>query len=49
MNALKQRGVLCRLLKYPGEGHSLAAKPESEADGFLNIALWLDKYLVQAE
>ena len=46
MNALKQRGVLCRVLKYPGEGHSLEAKPESSADCTLNIALWLDKYLI---
>ena len=46
MNALKQRGVLCRVLKYPGEGHSLEAKPETSADCTLNIALWLDKYLI---
>ena len=46
MNALKQRGVLCRVLKYPGEGHSLEAKPESSADCTLNIAMWLDRYLV---
>ncbi|NXU55433.1 ACPH enzyme, partial [Turnix velox] len=42
--ALKARGVPTRLLLYPGNGHALAGV-EAEADGFMNIAMWLVKYL----
>lgn len=45
MHALKQRGVECRLLKYPGESHPLEAKFETSADNTINMALWFDKYL----
>lgn len=34
----------CRLLWYPGNSHALAGV-EAEADGFMNIALWLSKHL----
>ncbi|NXE12877.1 APEH enzyme, partial [Lophotis ruficrista] len=42
--ALKARGVPTRLLWYPGNGHALAGV-EAEADGFMNIVLWLLKHL----
>ncbi|NWZ59156.1 ACPH enzyme, partial [Haliaeetus albicilla] len=42
--ALKARGVLTRLLWYPGNNHALAGV-EAEADGFMNMALWLLKHL----
>ncbi|XP_027556817.1 acylamino-acid-releasing enzyme-like [Neopelma chrysocephalum] len=42
--ALKARGVPTRLLWYPGNGHALAGV-EAEADGFMNMALWLLKHL----
>ncbi|XP_025897295.1 acylamino-acid-releasing enzyme-like [Nothoprocta perdicaria] len=42
--ALKARGVPTRLLWYPGNGHALAGV-EAEADGFVNIALWLLEHL----
>ncbi|NXP07255.1 ACPH enzyme, partial [Thinocorus orbignyianus] len=42
--ALKARGVPTRLLLYPGNGHALAGV-EAEADGFMNIVLWLVKHL----
>ncbi|NXY80502.1 ACPH enzyme, partial [Glareola pratincola] len=42
--ALKARGVPTRLLLYPGNGHALAGV-EAEADGFMNMALWLVKHL----
>ncbi|NWW02607.1 ACPH enzyme, partial [Oreocharis arfaki] len=42
--ALKARGVPTRLLWYPGNNHALAGV-EAEADGFMNIALWLLKHL----
>ncbi|XP_061314211.1 acylamino-acid-releasing enzyme-like [Pezoporus flaviventris] len=42
--ALKARGVPTRLLWYPGNSHALAGV-EAEADGFMNIALWLSKHL----
>ncbi|NWR80284.1 ACPH enzyme, partial [Centropus unirufus] len=38
--ALKARGVPSRLLWYPGNNHALAGV-EAEADGFVNLALWL--------
>ncbi|XP_061202925.1 acylamino-acid-releasing enzyme isoform X1 [Neopsephotus bourkii] len=43
-HALKARGVPTRLLWYPGNSHALAGI-EAEADGFMNIALWLSKHL----
>ncbi|NWI50017.1 APEH enzyme, partial [Calyptomena viridis] len=43
-HALKARGVPTRLLWYPGNNHALAGV-EAEADGFMNIALWLLKHL----
>ncbi|NXF43036.1 ACPH enzyme, partial [Oceanites oceanicus] len=42
--ALKTRGVPTRLLWYPGNNHALAGV-EAEADGFMNMALWLLKHL----
>ncbi|XP_075015386.1 acylamino-acid-releasing enzyme-like isoform X4 [Calonectris borealis] len=42
--ALKARGVPTRLLWYPGNNHTLAGV-EAEADGFMNMALWLLKHL----
>ncbi|NXJ64691.1 APEH enzyme, partial [Rostratula benghalensis] len=42
--ALKARGVPTRLLLYPGNGHALASV-EAEADGFMNMVLWLVKHL----
>uniref|UniRef100_A0A803VB78 Acylamino-acid-releasing enzyme n=1 Tax=Ficedula albicollis TaxID=59894 RepID=A0A803VB78_FICAL len=42
--ALKARGVITRLLWYPGNNHALAGV-EAEADGFMNMALWLLKHL----
>ncbi|KAM9374507.1 LOW QUALITY PROTEIN: acylamino-acid-releasing enzyme [Phaethornis superciliosus] len=42
--ALKARGVPTRLLWYPGNNHALAGV-EAEADGFMNMALWLTKHL----
>ncbi|NWQ93971.1 ACPH enzyme, partial [Burhinus bistriatus] len=38
--ALKARGVPTRLLLYPGNNHALAGI-EAEADGFMNMVLWL--------
>ncbi|NWX42038.1 APEH enzyme, partial [Steatornis caripensis] len=42
--ALKARGVPTRLLWYPGNNHALAGV-EAEADGFMNMALWLVEHL----
>ncbi|KYO27826.1 acylamino-acid-releasing enzyme [Alligator mississippiensis] len=42
--ALKARGVPTRLLWYPGNNHALSGV-EAEADGFMNMALWLLKHL----
>ncbi|XP_009892664.1 PREDICTED: acylamino-acid-releasing enzyme [Charadrius vociferus] len=42
--ALKARGVPTRLLLYPGNNHALAGV-EAEADGFMNMVLWLVKHL----
>ncbi|NWX30081.1 ACPH enzyme, partial [Notiomystis cincta] len=42
--ALKARGMPTRLLWYPGNNHALAGV-EAEADGFMNIVLWLLKHL----
>jgi len=42
--ALKGHGVDTRMLMYENNGHGL---PELEAssDAYINIALWLDKYI----
>ena len=45
IHCLKERGVECRLLKYPGESHPLEAKFETSADCSINMSLWFDKYL----
>ncbi|XP_061473804.1 acylamino-acid-releasing enzyme isoform X2 [Rhineura floridana] len=42
--ALKARGVATRMLLYSGNSHALSGV-EAEADGFMNIALWLIQYL----
>ncbi|XP_053233396.1 acylamino-acid-releasing enzyme [Podarcis raffonei] len=42
--ALKAKGVPTRMLLYPGNNHSLSGV-EAEADGFMNIALWLIQHL----
>ncbi|POI22153.1 hypothetical protein CIB84_014100 [Bambusicola thoracicus] len=42
--ALKARGVPTRLLWYPKNNHALAGI-EAEADGFMNIVLWLLQHL----
>uniref|UniRef100_A0A8D2LEG5 Acylamino-acid-releasing enzyme n=1 Tax=Varanus komodoensis TaxID=61221 RepID=A0A8D2LEG5_VARKO len=43
-HALKARGVPTRMLWYPGNDHALSGV-EAEADGFMNIALWLIQHL----
>ncbi|NWQ81887.1 APEH enzyme, partial [Columbina picui] len=43
-HALKARGIPTRLLWYPGNNHALAGV-EAEADGFMNMVLWLFKHL----
>lgn len=45
MHCLKERGVDCKVLKYPGESHPLEAKVETSADCSINMSLWFDKYL----
>ncbi|XP_075795705.1 acylamino-acid-releasing enzyme isoform X2 [Pelodiscus sinensis] len=42
--ALKARGIPVRLLLYPGNNHALSSV-EAEADGFMNMALWLLQHL----
>ncbi|XP_053325400.1 acylamino-acid-releasing enzyme-like isoform X2 [Spea bombifrons] len=42
--ALRAHDVPARLLWYPGNNHSLS-KVDAESDGFMNIALWILKYL----
>ncbi|NXL47271.1 ACPH enzyme, partial [Podilymbus podiceps] len=42
--ALKARGIPTRLLWYPASNHALAVV-EAEADGFMNMVLWLLKHL----
>ncbi|XP_053325401.1 acylamino-acid-releasing enzyme-like [Spea bombifrons] len=42
--ALRAHGVPARLLSYPGNNHSLS-KVDAESDSFMNIALWILKYL----
>ena len=43
---LQAMGVECRLMKYPGDNHSLM-KNEHGTDANLNIAMWMDKYLIE--
>ncbi|XP_077182123.1 acylamino-acid-releasing enzyme-like isoform X3 [Paroedura picta] len=43
-HALKARGIPTRVLLYPGNNHALAGV-EAEADGFMNIALWLIQHM----
>uniref|UniRef100_A0A452IL19 acylaminoacyl-peptidase n=1 Tax=Gopherus agassizii TaxID=38772 RepID=A0A452IL19_9SAUR len=42
--ALKGRGIPTRLLLYPRNSHALSGV-EAEADGFMNMALWLLQHL----
>ncbi|XP_063296776.1 acylamino-acid-releasing enzyme-like [Pelobates fuscus] len=42
--ALKAHDVPVRLLWYPGNNHALA-KVDAESDNFMNIALWIQKWL----
>jgi dipeptidyl aminopeptidase/acylaminoacyl peptidase len=42
--ALKEHGVPTAIKVYPKNGHAIA-KAESEADGWINAALWYQKYL----
>ncbi|XP_032648180.1 acylamino-acid-releasing enzyme isoform X4 [Chelonoidis abingdonii] len=42
--ALKARGIPTRLLLYPKNSHALSGV-EAEADGFMNMALWLLQHL----
>uniref|UniRef100_A0A8D0G1R4 Acylamino-acid-releasing enzyme n=1 Tax=Sphenodon punctatus TaxID=8508 RepID=A0A8D0G1R4_SPHPU len=42
--ALKARGIPTRLLLFPGNNHAISGV-EAEADGFMNIALWLIQHL----
>ncbi|XP_067417331.1 acylamino-acid-releasing enzyme isoform X1 [Emydura macquarii macquarii] len=42
--ALKARGIPARLLWYTGNNHALSGV-EAEADGFMNMALWLLQHL----
>ena len=45
-NALKQKGVDTKLYNYPGAGHSLLAV-EHTVDAYMNIMIWMDKYLME--
>ncbi|XP_058023212.1 acylamino-acid-releasing enzyme-like isoform X1 [Ahaetulla prasina] len=42
--ALRSRGIPTRMLQYPSDNHALSSV-EAEADGFMNIALWLLQHL----
>ncbi|KAM9324358.1 acylamino-acid-releasing enzyme [Gastrophryne carolinensis] len=44
---LKAHGVPSRLLWYPGNNHALS-KVDAESDCFMNMALWILKYLNQS-
>ena len=46
-NALKSMGVNCKLFDYPESGHGLAKSPEHAHDAYLNISLWMDKYVME--
>ncbi|XP_013924465.1 PREDICTED: acylamino-acid-releasing enzyme-like [Thamnophis sirtalis] len=43
-HALRSRGIPTRMLQYPNDNHALSSV-EAEADGFMNIALWLLQHL----
>ena len=45
MHSLREKGVPCELYKYPGSGHALL-ETEHGVDAYMNICLWMDKYLV---
>ena len=38
-------GVDTKLFDYPESGHALAKSPEHFNDAYLNISLWMDKYV----
>uniref|UniRef100_A0A8C6X6Q2 acylaminoacyl-peptidase n=1 Tax=Naja naja TaxID=35670 RepID=A0A8C6X6Q2_NAJNA len=42
--ALRSRGIPTRMLQYPSDNHALSSV-EAEADGFMNIALWLLQHM----
>ena len=46
-NCLKSMGVDCKLYDYPESGHSLMKTPEHFNDAFMNITLWMDKYVME--
>ena len=45
-NALKEKGVDCRLYDYPATGHALADSVEVSHDWQINLSLWMAKYAV---
>ena len=44
-NCLKSMGVDTKLYDYPESGHALGKSPEHANDAYLNISLWMDKYV----
>ena len=46
-NALKDMAINCKLYDYPESGHSLLKSPEHSHDAYLNISLWMDKYVME--
>lgn len=45
LNCLKSKGVDCKLYDYPESGHGLGKTDEHFNDAYINISLWMDKYL----
>ena len=45
LNCLKSKGVDCKLYDYPESGHSLGKTDEHFNDAYINISLWMDKYV----
>ena len=43
-HALRARGIATQLLTYPEDVHAID-KPASEADHWVNCALWLEEHL----
>ena len=43
-HALRGRGVPAKLLVYPEDDHSID-RPASDADHWVNVALWLREHL----
>ncbi|KAJ6911147.1 hypothetical protein NC652_021703 [Populus alba x Populus x berolinensis] len=41
--ALKERGVEVKILMFPNDVHAIE-RPQSDYEGFLNIAVWFNKY-----